>query len=125
MHCPCRYRGVLTRAVFTTFVASVMCVAPCAHAQATNHAEQAAAQNKLDAVKAQIAELARQQRETGTRRDNINAQLATQATQLAAAAKALQASDAAIIAGQQRLQALTQRRDSLTQHLHGQRAALA
>lgn len=95
------------------------------HAQTTTAAKQAATQKKLDAVKSDIAALARKQRDTGAERDSINSQLAAQASQLQTAARAVQASDDAIAAVQTRLHALQEQRDAIHKHLHDQRAALA
>ncbi|KGI79000.1 hypothetical protein LF63_0101775 [Oleiagrimonas soli] len=87
--------------------------------------QQAQAKAKLDAVKKQIAQLTREQRDTSTRRDKLNAELARQADQLNAAARAVRESDAAIAAKHDALDKLDAQRKPLQAKLHAQRAALA
>lgn len=99
-----------------------------AHAQtdeAQRKAQQAQTQQKLDAVRAQIAQLAAAQRVTAAQRDQINATLARQAQQLNDAARALHETDAAIEAKSQSLAQLQDQRSRLESSLSGQRAALA
>lgn len=99
-----------------------------AHAQsddARRKAEQAQAEQKLAAVRAQIAQLAQQQHDAAAQRDNINATLGTQAQQLNDAARALHDTDAAIETKSQALAELQDRRAGLESKLAGQREALA
>ena len=93
--------------------------------EAQRKAQQAQTQQKLDAVRAQIAQLAAARRATGTQRDQINATLARQAQQLNDAARALHETDAAIEAKSQSLAQLQDQRSRLESRLSGQRAALA
>jgi len=88
-------------------------------------AREVATKAKLAEVRAEIARIADAQRATATRRDAINAELATQATQLNQAANAVRESDAAITAKAASLADLEQQRTALAQKLSGQRAALA
>ncbi|RAP58182.1 peptidoglycan DD-metalloendopeptidase family protein [Oleiagrimonas sp. MCCC 1A03011] len=94
-----------------------------AHADA-NSREQAQAKARLEAVKKQIAQLTRAQRDTATRRDKISAELGQQADRLNAAARAVRESDAAIAAKRKQLDALDAQRKPLDAKLHAQRAAL-
>lgn len=99
-----------------------------AHAQsddAQRKAQQVQMQQKLDAVRAQIAQLAASQRATAAQRDQINATLATQAQQLNDASRALHDTDAAIEAKSQSLAQLQDQRSQLELKLSGQREALA
>ncbi|HET6914290.1 MAG TPA: peptidoglycan DD-metalloendopeptidase family protein [Rhodanobacteraceae bacterium] len=99
-----------------------------AHAQsddAQRKAQQVQTQQKLDAVRAQIAQLAASQRATAAQRDQINATLATQAQQLNDASRALHDTDAAIEAKSQSLAQLQDQRAQLESRLSGQREALA
>lgn len=99
-----------------------------AHAQsddAQRKAQQVQTQQKLDAVRAQIAQLAASQRATAAQRDQINATLATQAQQLNDASRALHDTDAAIEAKSQSLAQLQDQRSQLELKLSGQREALA
>ena len=98
------------------------------HAQtddAQRKVQQVQAQARLDAVRAQIAQLAQQQRTIAAQRDQINATLGTQAQQLDDAARALHDTDAAIEAESQALAQLQNQRTQLESKLSGQRQALA
>lgn len=88
-------------------------------------AQQAQAQQKLTAVRAQIAQLALQQHATAAQRDSINATLAQQALQLNEAARALLDSDAGIEAKSAALAQLQDQHAALELKLSGQREALA
>ena len=90
-----------------------------------NKAAQAVAQQKLDAVRATIAALVRQQQATASERDQLDATLAQQAQQLAAAAVAERGAAAALAARRQDQARLETRRTQLQARLQGQRAALA
>lgn len=92
---------------------------------AQRKAQQAQAQQKLDAVRAQIAQIAQQQRNTAAQRASIDATLAAQATQLSDAARALHDTDAAIDAKSATLAQLEDERAQLQTRLSTQRAALA
>ena len=99
-----------------------------AHAQtdeAQRKAQQAQTQLKLDAVRAQIAQLAASEHATAAQRDQINATLARQAQQLNDAARALHDTDAAIEAKSQSLTQLQDQRTRLESRLSAQREALA
>ncbi|MDE3210441.1 MAG: peptidoglycan DD-metalloendopeptidase family protein [Pseudomonadota bacterium] len=87
--------------------------------------EQAQARQKLADLHGKMEALARQQADTATRRDSINAELARQAHALAAAARAIRQTDADLAAGQRQLDDLQAQRDSLQQTLDQQRAAIA
>lgn len=90
-----------------------------------NKAAQVDAQQKLDAVRATIAALVRQQQATVSERDQLDAALAQQAQQLAAAATAERAAAAALDARRKDQQRLEARRALLQTRLQRQRAALA
>ncbi|HEX7129227.1 MAG TPA: peptidoglycan DD-metalloendopeptidase family protein [Rhodanobacteraceae bacterium] len=99
-----------------------------AHAQtedAARKAQQAQVEQKLDAVRAQIGQLAQQQHATAAQRDRINSTLAQQAGQLSDAARALRDTDAAIEAKSAALAQLQGRRTELEKKLSDQREALA
>lgn len=87
--------------------------------------KQAAAQNKLDHVRAEIKVLAARQRVTGKQRNTLQSALAKQADTLAAAGKAVAAARAAVQAKQAALKALQTRRGGLQAKLDHQRGALA
>jgi len=87
--------------------------------------QQAQAQQKLDAVRAQIGEIAQQQRATAAQRENLNATLAQQAQQLSDTARALHDTDAAIVEKSTALANLDAERTALEMKLSGQREALA
>ena len=109
-------------------LASLACAGVAAAASAPdpgNKAAQAAAQQKLDAVRATIAALVQQQQATVSERDQLDAALAQQAQQLAAAAVAERDAAAALDARRQDRQRLEVRRTLLQAKLQGQRAALA
>lgn len=88
-------------------------------------AQQAQAQQKLDAVRTQIAQLALQQHATAAQRDSINATLAQQAQQLNEAARALLDTDAGIEAKSAALARLQDQHAALELKLSSQREALA
>lgn len=99
-----------------------------AHAQADEaqrKAQQAQVEQKLAAVRAQIALLAQAQRASAAQRDSINATLARQARQLSDAARALRDTDAAIEAKSAALAQLQDQRATLEKKLSGQREVLA
>ncbi|HET7360170.1 MAG TPA: peptidoglycan DD-metalloendopeptidase family protein, partial [Rhodanobacteraceae bacterium] len=99
---------------------------PVAHAgTAPQDTDEAAAKQKLDAVKAKIAALAKAQRQTGAQRNQLNAALSAQADRLAAASRAVHGTATAIAAKQRQLHQLGDERDALGQRLDSQRAALA
>jgi septal ring factor EnvC (AmiA/AmiB activator) len=98
-----------------------------AHAQsdeAQRKTQQIQAQQKLDAVRAQIAQLAASQRATAAQRDQVNATLDAQAQQLNDASRALQDTDEAIEEKSQSLSQLQDQRSQLESRLSGQREAL-
>ncbi|HEX6614082.1 MAG TPA: peptidoglycan DD-metalloendopeptidase family protein [Rhodanobacteraceae bacterium] len=99
-----------------------------AHAQtdqAQRTARQAQVEQKLEAIRAQIAQLAQQQHATAAQRDQINATLAQQARELGDAARALRDTDAVIEAKSAALAQLQGQRDDLGKRLSSQREALA
>ncbi len=109
-------------------LASLACAGIAAAASAPdpgNKAAQAAAQQKLDAVRATIAALVQQQQATVSERDQMDAALAQQAQQLAAAAIAERNAAVALDARREDQQRLEARRALLQAKLDGQRAALA
>jgi septal ring factor EnvC (AmiA/AmiB activator) len=95
------------------------------HAQDKSQAEQATAKQKLSNVHQEVQALDKQQAATAARRDQLNAELAKQATALATAAHTLRQTDAEIAAKQQQLAQLQQQRADLQQKLASQRAAIA
>lgn len=98
------------------------------HAQtddAQRKAQQAQVEKKLDAVRAQIAQIAQQQHATAAQRDQINASLAQQARQLNDAARALHQTDAEIEARSAALDRLQDQRAGVERKLSRQREALA
>ena len=103
------------------------CGAPPLRAQddAQRRQQQQQAQQKLEAVRAQIAQLADQQRATAAQRESLNTLLAQQAQQLDQASRALHDTDAAIAAKSPALQQLAGERAQLEARLSGQRQALA
>ncbi|MEO7149531.1 MAG: peptidoglycan DD-metalloendopeptidase family protein [Rhodanobacteraceae bacterium] len=92
---------------------------------AQRRGQQAQAQQKLDAVRAAVAQIAQQQRATAAQRENLNATLAQQARQLSDAARALHDADAAIEEKSAALTNLDAERETLETKLSGQRKALA
>ncbi|WP_426701858.1 murein hydrolase activator EnvC family protein [Rhodanobacter sp. Col0626] len=87
--------------------------------------EQTEAKQKLADLRSKMEALAKQQADTATRRDSVNAELAKQANALASAARAMRQTDAELSAKQQQLDQLQQQRATLKQALDGQRAAIA
>lgn len=124
---PSRTRSRRALAAAALVLAALLAGMPAGSAAATGDtkAQEAAARGKLEAVKARIAELARQQRETSARRDDLGAALARQADTLAAAARAVRESDAALADAGKRLDDLDARRQAVRKRLDGQREALA
>ena len=98
---------------------------PCAARGSAKNPRQAAAQARLEAVKKQIAELTRKQRDASTRRDALSAALARQATALDAAARSVRESDRAIAAKRDQLAQLDAKRKPIRARLDRQRQALA
>ncbi|WEN16815.1 peptidoglycan DD-metalloendopeptidase family protein [Rhodanobacter sp. AS-Z3] len=96
-----------------------------AHQVSGTLGEQAEAKKKLADLQQKMEALAKQQADTATRRDSVNAELARQANALAAAARAVRQTDAELAAKQQQLEQLQQQRSALNQTLHNQRAAIA
>lgn len=92
---------------------------------AQRKAQQAQAQQKLDAVRGQIGEIAKAQRATAAQRESLNSTLAQQAQQLSEAARALHDTDAAIEEKSTALENLDAERAALETKLTGQREALA
>ena len=105
--------------------AAACCVARAQSDDAQRKAQQTKAQQKLDTVRAQIAQITAKQRATATQRDSIDAALTQQATLLDQASRALADSDAALAAKQQALQQLQTQRAAIEARLSTQRAALA
>ena len=105
----------------------VLATAGTAHAQddAQRNAQQAQAQQKLDAVRAQIAQIAQQQRTAAAQHDSLETALADQARQLSDASKALSDTDDAIAQKSAALAQLRQQDAQLQDKLAGQREALA
>jgi septal ring factor EnvC (AmiA/AmiB activator) len=99
--------------------------APALIASPQSSTEQAAARKKLADVHSRMQALAKQQSETAARREQLNAELAKQATALAVAARALRQTEAEQAAKQQQLDDLQQQRSALQEKLAGQRAAIA
>jgi septal ring factor EnvC (AmiA/AmiB activator) len=93
--------------------------------EAQRKTQQMQAEQKLGAVRAQIAQLAQEQRASAAQRDSINATLAQQAGQLNEAARALHETDAAIASKAQALVDLQAQRAQLQKKLSGQREALS
>ncbi|SRR5579875_387489 len=115
---------------FAAFLALawVCAFTPAARAQTdetARKAQQAQTEQKLAAVRAEIAKIAAQQRATAAQRQSINATLAQQARQLDQAARALHDTDAAIAEKTAALAQLQQQRARLETGLAGQREALA
>jgi len=107
----------------TTVCLSAPAAAPAA--ASSTSAREAATRTRLAEVRGEIAKIADAQRATATKRDAINAKLASQAAQLNQAANALRESDTAIAAKAASLADLEKQRTALEQKLSGQRAALA
>ena len=93
--------------------------------EAQRQAQQVQTQRKLDAVRAQIAQLAQQQHATAAQRDSINATLTQQAQQLNDAARALHDTDAGIANLTSSLAQLASQRFESDRKLSGEREALA
>ncbi|HJU27365.1 MAG TPA: peptidoglycan DD-metalloendopeptidase family protein [Rhodanobacteraceae bacterium] len=111
----------------TLFCAIHLFVAPV-HAQsddAQRQAQRAETQRKLDAVRAQIAQIAEARRTAAAQRDRITAALADQAKQLNDASNALDETDAAIARKSSELTGLQERQGRLQDKLAGQREALS
>jgi murein hydrolase activator len=110
-------------------VAALCCAFAAPPAQARqdgkSSAAQAEAKQKLADIRSKMDALAKQQADTATRRDNVNAALARQATQLASAARAVHETDTALAAKQQQLDQLQQQLVTLKQNLDNQHAAIA
>jgi len=87
--------------------------------------EQAEAKQKLADLQGKMKALAKQQAETASRRDSVNATLAKQANALALAARAVREVDTELTAKQQQLDQLQQQRNELKQKLDQQHAAIA
>ncbi len=120
-------RFPISRILALPFCAVALFAAPT-HAQsddAQRQAQRIDTQKKLDAVRARIAQIAQQQRETAAQRDRITAALAEQARQLNDASKALGETDAAIARKSAELAQLQDRHAQLQTRLGGQRQALA
>lgn len=83
------------------------------------------AQQKLDAVRAQIGEIAQQQRAIAAQREALNATLSSQARQLGEAARTLHDTDTAIAEKSAALERLVAERATLKTRLSDQREALA
>ena len=99
-----------------------------AHAQsddAQRQAQRIETQKKLDAVRAQIEQIAQAQHDTAAQRDRIDAALADQAKQLNDASKALSETDSAIAQKSSELAQLQDQHTQLQTKLAGQREALA
>ncbi|HEY3521851.1 MAG TPA: peptidoglycan DD-metalloendopeptidase family protein [Rhodanobacteraceae bacterium] len=92
---------------------------------AQRQAQRIETQKKLDAVRAQIAQIAQAQHDTAAQRDQMDAALAAQAKQLNDASKALDETDAAIAQKSSELSQLQDRHTQLQGKLAGQRKALA
>ncbi|MBS0432380.1 MAG: peptidoglycan DD-metalloendopeptidase family protein [Proteobacteria bacterium] len=112
---------------FVVLALSAVFAAGTAHAQddAQRKAQQEQAQQKLDAVRVQIAQIAQQQQATASQHDSLAAALADQAKQLNDASKALSETDDAIAQKSSALAQLQQGRAGLQDKLAGQREALA
>src|SRR5579885_345833 len=120
-------RFPISRILALPFCAAAVFGAP-AHAQsddAQRQAQRIETQKKHDAVRAQIAQIAEQQRATAAQRDQIDAALADQAKQLNDASKALSETEAAIAQKSAELTQLQDRHAQLQTKLASQREALA
>ena len=115
------------RLVLPAVLLCAFCATP-ARAQsddAQRQTQRVETQKKLDAVRAQIEEIAQQQRTTAAQRDQVDAALAGQAAQLSDASRALDETDAAIAQESSELAKLQDRHAHLQTKLAGQREALA
>jgi septal ring factor EnvC (AmiA/AmiB activator) len=92
---------------------------------AQRQAQRIETQKKLDAVRAQIAQIAQAQHDTAAQRDQIDAALADQAKQLNDASRALSETDSAIAQKSSELAQLQDQHAQLQTKLAGQRKALA
>ncbi len=92
---------------------------------AQRQAQRIETQKKLDAVRAQIAQIAQAQHDTAAQRDQIDAALADQAKQLNDASRALSETDSAIAQKSSELAQLQDQHAQLQTKLAGQREALA
>src|SRR5690242_18920162 len=118
---------LLVPGIFVAFCVAAAFAAPV-HAQSDDAQRQARrieTQKKLDAVRAQIAQIAQAQHDTAAQRDQMDAALAAQAKQLNDASKALDETDAAIAQKTSELSQLQDRHTQLQGKLAGQRKALA
>jgi len=115
------------RLVLPAVLLCAFCATP-ARAQsddAQRQTQRVETQKKLDAVRAQIEEIAQQQRTTAAQRDQVDAALAGQAAQLSDASRALDETDAAIAQESSEFAQLQDRHAQLQTKLAGQREALA
>jgi septal ring factor EnvC (AmiA/AmiB activator) len=87
--------------------------------------QKVAAQQRLNDVRERMEALAKEQADTASRRDSVNAELARRAKALAEAAGALRRSEAELTAKQHDLDQLQQQRQEIQHRLDGQRAAIA
>lgn len=118
-----RFAAPAIRACLLATLLSFAVAAPVlAQSQKTQQAE---ARKKLQDVRRQMEAASKQQAETATRRDDLNAQLAQQAAALSRAVRAVRDTDTKIKTGEQQLQQLGQQRAGLQGHLDKQRAAIA
>lgn len=113
-------------AIRTCLLATLLSFAVAAPVLAQSQkTQQAEARKKLQDVRRQMEAASKQQAETATRRDDLNAQLAQQAAALSRAVRAVRDTDTKIKTGEQQLQQLGQQRAGLQGHLDKQRAAIA
>jgi septal ring factor EnvC (AmiA/AmiB activator) len=118
---PCSYR----RLIAVTLLACLAIAPVQARQDGKSRSEQTEAKQKLADLRSKMEALAKQQADTATRRDSVNAELAKQANALASAARAMRQTDAELAAKQQQLDQLQAQRAILKQALDGQRAAIA
>ncbi|MEX1827901.1 peptidoglycan DD-metalloendopeptidase family protein [Luteibacter sp. CQ10] len=99
---------------------------PAAHSAQDGkaRAEQEQARQKLDDVRKQIDQLAKDQRDTANTRDSANAALARQAEQVSAAARAVRDTDAELEQRKRDLEQLGEQKNGIQQGLDRQKGAL-
>ncbi|MGC1546972.1 MAG: peptidoglycan DD-metalloendopeptidase family protein [Rhodanobacter sp.] len=123
-------RPLLTSPVAICLVASALLTGAFSASAAApqsgkSQTEQATAQQKLADIRSKMEALAKEQAETASQRDSVNATLAKQANALSTAARAVRDTDAQIAAKQHDLDQLQLQRTDMQQKLDSQRAAIA
>jgi septal ring factor EnvC (AmiA/AmiB activator) len=122
MPSPARFFRLTACLALTAFLFGTL---PALAANPQSSTEQATARKKLADVQSKMQALAKQQSATAAHRDQLNAELARQASALAVAARALRQTETELAAKQQQLDDLQQQRTALQEKLAGQRAAIA